>query len=72
MAALPDIYLNADEKWAVAGGVSVYDDGFGGSEVGFGGGLQFRGNTSDPWSVGIVGSVSGGTYSGRLQARIGG
>ena len=72
IAALPDLYLNADETWTLAGGLSLYDDGFGGSEVGFGGGVQFRGSTSDAWSVGLVGSASGGTYSGRVQARFGG
>ena len=56
----------------VAGGLSLYDDGFGGSETGFGGGVQFRSSTSDSWSVGAAGSVAGGAYSVRVQARIGG
>lgn len=72
VTAIPDLYMNANETWTVAGGISLYDDGFGGSETGFGGGVQFRSSTSDNWSVGAAGSVAGGTYSVRVQARIGG
>ena len=72
VASVPDLYLTADETWTVAGGVALYDDGFGGSETGFGGGVQWRSGTSDNWSVGAAGSVAGGAYSVRVQARIGG
>ena len=72
IASVPDLYLNVNETWTAAGGVSLYDDGAGGSETGFGGGVQFRSSTEDNWSVGAAGSVSGGAYSVRVQARIGG
>ena len=72
VASVPDLYLNVNETWTAAGGVSLYDDGFGGSETGFGGGVQFRSSTEDNWSVGAAGSVAGGAYSVRVQARIGG
>jgi len=72
LASVPDLYLTNDETWTVAGGISMYDDGYGGAETGFGGGVQFRSSTSDNWSVGAAGSVAGGAYSLRVQARIGG
>lgn len=71
-AALPDMYLQADETWTVAGGLAQTDDGYGGSETGFGGGFQWRSDTSDDWSIGLVGGIAGDAYSVRLQARIGG
>ena len=72
IASIPDLYLGSDETWSIAGGVSLYDDGYGGSEVGFGGGIQMRGNTSDNWSMGLSGALSGDAAVVRLQARIGG
>ena len=72
LASLPDLYLNSDETWSIAGGFSVYDDGFGGTETGFGGGIQLRSSTSDKWSVGVTGAFSGSASAVRLQARLGG
>ena len=72
LAAIPDLYLGADETWSISGGLAGYDDGFGSIQVGFGGGLQIRGSTSDNWSVGIAGAASGGAGVIRLQGRIGG
>ena len=72
IAAIPDLYLRSDETWSVAGGFSLYDDGSGGSETGFGGGVQIRSSTEDPWSVGIAGAFTSNTGSVRLQARFGG
>ena len=43
-----------------------------GAETGFGGGFQWRSDTTDTWSVGLVGGISGDAYSVRLQGRIGG
>jgi len=57
----------------VAGGLAGYDDGFGGVEYGFGGGVQIRlGDKSSHASFGIAAAVSGSTYTARIQARIGG
>jgi len=61
-----------DETWSISGGLAGYDDGFGRVQVGFGGGIQLRGSTSDNWSVGVAGAVSGGAGVIRLQGRIGG
>ena len=72
LASIPDLYLGTDETWSVAGGVALYDDGYGGSEVGFGGGIQVRNKTSDKWSVGLSGSISGEAAVVRVQGRIGG
>ena len=72
LASLPDLYLNSDETWNIAGGFSVYDDGFGGTETGFGGGIQLRSSTSDKWSVGVTGAFSGSASAVRFQARLGG
>ena len=72
VSSLPDLYLLSDETWTIAGGVSAYDDGFGNAQIGFGGGVQLRGSTSDKWSVGVVGAVSGDVGVVRLQGRIGG
>ena len=72
IAAIPDLYLTRDETWTAAGGLSLYDDGFGGTETGFGGGVQIRSSKEDPWSVGIAGALTPNTVSVRLQARIGG
>ena len=72
LAAIPDLYLGNDETWSIAGGIAGYDDGFGRVQVGFGGGIQLRGSTSDNWSVGVAGAVSGGAGAIRLQGRIGG
>ncbi|MEL6862415.1 MAG: hypothetical protein AAGL11_11300 [Pseudomonadota bacterium] len=72
IASIPDLYLNADETWALAGGISVYDDGFGGEETAFGGGFQLRSSTEDRWSVGVAAGISRNTQVVRLQARIGG
>jgi len=30
IASLPDLYLGSDETWSIAGGLALYDDGFGG------------------------------------------
>lgn len=72
MASIPDLYLGSDETWSIAGGLALYDDGFGGSETGFGGGVQIRSSTSDKWSVGLSGALSGDAGVVRLQGRIGG
>ena len=72
LAAIPDLYLNNDETWTLAGGISAYDDGAGGSEVGFGGGLQVRSKASDPWAIGVAGTFAGDVVALRLQGRIGG
>lgn len=72
LASIPDLYLGSDETWSIAGGLALYDDGFGGSETGFGGGIQMRSSKSDKWSVGISGALSGDAGVVRLQGRIGG
>jgi len=72
IAAMPDLYLGSDETWSIAGGFSLYDDGFGGTETGFAGGLQIRLSTTDKWSVGVAGALSGAAATVRLQGRIGG
>ena len=72
IAAIPDLYLTSDETWTAAGGFSLYDDGFGGNETGFGGGFQIRSSKNDPWSIGVAGALTPNTYSVRVQARIGG
>jgi len=72
IASIPDLFLTTDETWSVAGGIAAFDDGFGSVEVGFGGGVQVRSSTSDKWSVGVAGAVSGGAGAIRLQGRIGG
>ena len=64
--------LGADETWAIAGGLSGYDDGFGGTEVGFGAAFDFRPSTDSNFTLGLAGATSGGTYAVRAQARIGG
>ena len=68
----PDLYLQTDETWSVSGGLALYDDGFGGTETGFGGGIQIRNSTEAPWSGGLTGAVSGDAAVVRLQGRIGG
>jgi len=72
LASIPDLYLGTDETWSIAGGLALYDDGYGGSEVGFGGGIQMRNKTSDKWSVGVSASLSGEAAVVRVQGRIGG
>ncbi len=72
LASIPDLYLGSDETWSIAGGLALYDDGYGGSETGFGGGIQMRGSKSDKWSVGLSGALSGDAAVVRLQGRIGG
>lgn len=73
LAAMPDLYLQMDESWATSGGISAYDDGFGGIEYGFGGGVQLRlGDEASHMSFGLLGSVSGDTQAVRLQLRLGG
>ena len=71
IAALPNLYLNSNENFTIAGGLNLYDDGFGSSEIGFRGGIQFRQSTSDKWSVGVRGGVSSGSYTVGIQGRIG-
>ncbi|MGJ8564940.1 MAG: hypothetical protein ACSHXY_15475 [Alphaproteobacteria bacterium] len=65
VAALPDMYLNSDEKWSAAGGVSVY-----GSDVGIGGTLAIRGNKN--WSFGASAGFGGDQATGKVQVRYGG
>lgn len=72
LASIPDLYLGSDETWSIAGGLALYDDGFGGTETGFGGGIQMRSSKSDKWSVGLSGALSGDAGVVRLQGRIGG
>jgi len=72
IAAIPDLYLQSDDTWRISGGISAYDDGFGGLETGFGGGIQLRGKPSDPWAVGVVGAFSGNTSVMRIQGTFGG
>ena len=72
IASIPDLYLGTNETWSVAGGFSAYNDGFGGTEVGFGGGVQFRAKKTNKWSVGLAGARSGRATVGRVQLRIGG
>ena len=72
LASIPDLYLNKDETWTIAGGLGAYDDGYGGAEVAFGGGLQLRSSTEDRWSVGVAAGLSKNTQVVRLQARFGG
>ena len=72
IAAIPDLYLSRDETWSIAGGLSAYDDGFGGVETGFGGGIQIRSKPSDNWSFGLAGGLTPNTQTIRVQARIGG
>ena len=71
LASIPDLYLNANETWSIAGGLATYDDGYGGAETSFGGGLQYRRSTSDRWSIGVAGAVSGDVTILRVQGRIG-
>ena len=71
VAAIPDLYLMSDERMVIAGGLSLYDDGFGGSETGFGGGLQMRGSSQDRWAVGVAGAITPNTYTVRVQGRLG-
>ena len=71
LASIPDLYLGSGETWSISGGVASYDDGFGGNEFGFGGGIQLRGKASDKWSVGLAGALSGESSIVRIQARIG-
>ena len=72
ITAIPDLYLSRDETWSIAGGLSAYDDGFGGVETGFGGGIQIRSKPSDNWSFGLAGGLTPNTQTVRVQARIGG
>ena len=72
LASIPDLYMTRDETWALAGGVALYDDGFGGARTGFGGGLQMRSSTSDKWSVGIAAGITPKANVVRVQGRIGG
>ncbi|VAV99789.1 hypothetical protein MNBD_ALPHA05-282, partial [hydrothermal vent metagenome] len=72
LASLPDLYLQADESWTAAGGLAAYDDGYGGTKWGFGGGAQFRLGSRRHTSVGIAAATSGSTYTARAQFRIGG
>ena len=72
IAAIPDLYLQGNETWTIAGGVSAYDDGFGGVETGFGGGIQLRSKPSDNWSLGFATAITPNTQVVRVQARIGG
>lgn len=72
IASIPDLYLTADETWTIAGGVSLYDDGFGGSETGFGGGFQVRSSNKDKWSIGVAAGLTPNTQVVRVQGRFGG
>lgn len=72
IASIPDLYLGSDERWSISGGFAHYNDGYGGTETGFGGGLQIRNKTSDKWSVGVSGALSGEATVVRVQGRIGG
>lgn len=72
IAAIPDLYLQANETWTIAGGLSAYDDGFGGVETGFGGGFQVRSKPSDTWSFGVAAGITPDTRVVRIQGRIGG
>ena len=71
-AAIPDLYLQSNETWTVAGGISGYDDGYGGVEYGFGGGVQFRSSAQDNWSLGASLGTAQDSVSFRIQGRIGG
>lgn len=71
IASIPDLYLTADETWTIAGGVSLYDDGFGGSETGFGGGFQVRSSNKDKWSIGVAAGLTPNTQVVRVQGRFG-
>lgn len=65
VAAMPDMYLNPDEAWSTAGGISTV-----GGEVGFGATLAVRGN--DNWSVGASVGMGGDEATGRIQFRYAG
>ncbi len=65
VAAMPDMYLNPNEKWATTGAVSAV-----GSEVGFGATLALRG--SDSWSIGASVGMGGDEATGRIQFRYAG
>jgi len=64
--------LGSDETWALAGGIAGYDDGFGGTEAGFGAAFDFRPSKTSNFTFGLAGATSGGTYAVRVQGRIGG
>ena len=57
--------MQADESWAMAGGLGGYDDGFGG-------GGQFRAKKGSHTSFGLLGAVSDSANTVRIQGRIGG
>ncbi|MGJ8564892.1 MAG: hypothetical protein ACSHXY_15470, partial [Alphaproteobacteria bacterium] len=61
----PDMYLNSDEKWSAAGGISAY-----GGEVGVGGTIAVRGNKN--WSFGASAGFGGDQTTGKVQVRYGG
>ena len=65
VAALPDMYLNPDENWSAAGGLSTI-----GGEVGFGATLALRG--TENWSFGASVGVGGDEAAGKIQFRYGG
>ena len=65
VAALPDMYLNPDETWSAAGGLSTI-----GGEVGFGATLAIRGNEN--WSFGASVGMGGDETAGKVQFRYGG
>ena len=65
VAALPDMYLNPDEKWAAGGSVAVF-----GEEIGVGATLTVRGN--DNWSFGASAGMGGDEATGKIQIRYAG
>jgi len=62
VAAMPDMFLNSDETFAMSGGV-----GFFGNDVGLG--VTVAQRLDQNWSFGASVAVSGDTASGKLQAR---
>ena len=62
VAALPDMYLSPDAKWAASGGVGFY-----GGDTGFGGTLAIRGNKN--WAMGGSVGFGGGQTTGKVQIR---